>query len=158
MRTPWFPNLCKIFTPQKSKLGNVLKNLTQNELNDANPMKAIVPRYEFASTSGLTSVTYLDDVFTIEISNTIVTTLEIFLGKTLNINIQLNSLQQQELLTYFKSVALLLIGNIRTWKELTLISANSIFISQTTLTQFDSLNVEWIFPLKTLSKQSCRNS
>jgi hypothetical protein len=88
--------------------------LTQNELNDANPMKAIVPRYEFASTSGLTSVTYLDDVFTIEISNTIVTTLEIFLGKTLNINIQLNSLQQQELLTYFKSVALLLIGNIRT--------------------------------------------
>lgn len=57
----------------------------KDELTDEESMTATVPR-GIASISGLTSITYLDDIFTTKLSNPLITTIEIFPGKTLNIN------------------------------------------------------------------------
>ena len=41
---------------------------------------------ESTSTNGLTSVSYLDDFFITEISNPLITIVELFLGKVLNVD------------------------------------------------------------------------
>lgn len=75
-----------------------LEEPDEKDLIEENLIKAIIPKDEYANASNLSSTTYLEDVFTTKLSNPLVTTMKILLGKTFNINSQLSSLQQWELM------------------------------------------------------------
>jgi hypothetical protein len=71
-----------------------LEEPDEKDLIEENLIKAIIPKDEYANyASNLSSTTYLEDVFTTKLSNPLVTTMKILLGKTFNINSQLSSLQ-----------------------------------------------------------------
>jgi hypothetical protein len=71
-----------------------LEEPDEKDLIEENLIKAIIPKAEYANANNLSSTTYLEDVFTTKLSNPLVTTMKILLGKTFNINSQLSSLQQ----------------------------------------------------------------
>jgi hypothetical protein len=62
-----------------------LEEPDEKDLIEENLIKAIIPKDEYANASSLSSTTYLEDVFTTKLSNPLVTTMKILLGKTFNI-------------------------------------------------------------------------